>query len=66
MKINDFQDISVLLLTENHTIKPFDCEDDDLNDFLFNEAILYRKELLATTFVIENNERTLGYYEFAK
>ena len=42
MKINDFQDISVLLLTENHTIKPFDCEDDDLNDFLFNEAILYR------------------------
>ena len=62
MKINDFQDISVLLLTENHTIKPFDCEDDDLNDFLFNEAILYRKELLATTFVIENNERTLGYY----
>ena len=45
MKINDFQDISVLLLTETHTIKPFDCEDDDLNDFLFNESILYSQRV---------------------
>ena len=35
MKIDNFQEVSVLLLTETHTIKPFDCEDDDLNDFLF-------------------------------
>ena len=52
----------ILLLTENHTIKPFDCEDEDLNSFLFKDAILYAKEMLATTFIIENNERTLGYY----
>ena len=54
--------LSFLLLTDNHTIKPFDCEDDDLNDFLFNKALLYQKELLATTFVVESEERTLGYY----
>ncbi|MBB1569721.1 MAG: GNAT family N-acetyltransferase [Capnocytophaga leadbetteri] len=54
--------LSFLLLTDNHTIKPFDCEDDDLNDFLFNEAILYKEQMLATTFLIENEERTLGYY----
>ena len=47
---------------ENHSIKPFDCEDDDLNEFLFEEAIPYRKEKLATTFVVENNEHTLAYY----
>ena len=57
-----FKDLSFLLLTEDHTIKPFDCEDDDLNDFLFNKALLYQKELLATTFIVEDEERTLGYY----
>ena len=54
--------ITVELLKENHPIKPFDCEDDDLNDFLFNKALLYQKELLATTFIVESEERTLGYY----
>ena len=44
-----FKDLSFLLLTEDHTIKPFDCEDEDLNDFLFKEAILYQKQMLATT-----------------
>ena len=60
--LESLQDVSVLVLRENHSIKPFDCEDDDLNEFLFEEAIPYRKEKLATTFVVENNERTLGYY----
>ncbi|WP_454977126.1 GNAT family N-acetyltransferase [Capnocytophaga leadbetteri] len=55
-------EISILLLTEDYPIKPFDCEDEDLNDFLFNEAVPYRKELLATTFVMENDKQTLGYY----
>ena len=57
-----FKDLSFLLLTEDHTIKPFDCEDEDLNDFLSKEAILYQKQMLATTFIIENEERTLGFY----
>ncbi|EKY08307.1 hypothetical protein HMPREF9075_01729, partial [Capnocytophaga sp. oral taxon 332 str. F0381] len=62
MKRKNNSKITIELLKENHQIKPFDCEDDDLNDFLFNKALLYQKELLATTFVIENEERTLGYY----
>ena len=61
MKDNS-DEVSILLLTEGYPIKPFDCEDEDLNDFLFNEATPYQKELLATTFVMENNEQTLGYY----
>ncbi len=43
------EELSFLLLTEEHIIKPFDCEDEDLNDFLFNEAILYQKQMLVTT-----------------
>ena len=61
MKDNS-DEVSILLLTEGYPIKPFDCEDDDLNDFLFNEATPYQKELLATTFVMENDKQTLGYY----
>lgn len=61
MKDNS-DEVSILLLTEGYPIKPFDCEDEDLNDFLFNEATPYQKELLATTFVMENDEQTLGYY----
>ena len=30
--LESLQDVSVLVLTENHSIKPFDCEDDDLNE----------------------------------
>ena len=62
MTTKNNSEITVELLKENRPIKPFDCEDDDLNDFLFNKALLYQKELLATTFVVENEEHTLGYY----
>ena len=55
MKTNSSEEISVLLLTKNHTIKHFDCEDDDLNDFLFNESILYQEQMLATTFRLIKN-----------
>ena len=66
MQTDDFaqllKGLSFFRLKEGHRIKPFDCGDDDLNEFLFEEAVPYRKQLLATTFVIENDERTLGYY----
>lgn len=62
VKTSNSENFTVLLLTDDHIIKPFDCEDEDLNDFLFNEAILYQKQMLATTFIVENSERTLGFY----
>ena len=62
LKRNNLEGLSFFQLKENYPIKPFDCEDDDLNDFLFNKALLYQKELLATTFIVEDEERTLGYY----
>ena len=61
-KENTIEELSFSLLTEEHIIKPFDCEDEDLNDFLFKEAIPYQKQMLATTFIVENSERTLGFY----
>ena len=32
----------------------FNCGDDDLNDFILNEAAPYRKAMLAVTYVFEH------------
>lgn len=47
---------------DSSVFKPFDCGDDDLNDFLLNKSIEFSKEQLATTFVIQNAEITVAYY----
>ena len=40
-------------LSADEQIKSFNCGDADLNDFILNEAALYRKALLAVTYVFE-------------
>ena len=49
-------------LDSNHLPKPFDCGDDDLNDFWLNDAINYQKQLLANTYYVEDNNRTLLFF----
>lgn len=44
------------------SVPRFDCGDDDLNDFIANEAILYQKALLAVTYLIESEEGELAAY----
>ena len=34
----NLEELSFLRITEGFLIKPFDCEDEDLNEFLFQEA----------------------------
>ena len=34
------------------SVKSFDCGDTDLNDFILNESLLYRKALLAVSYVV--------------
>lgn len=52
----------LIRLDLNHVIKPFKCEDDDLNDFLFNDAKNYLKELLAVTNIIETDTETIAFF----
>lgn len=49
-------------LNPNDTIKNFDCANNDLNDFFINEAQNYAKELLAVTYVIENENDTIALF----
>lgn len=48
-------------------VKNFDCGDEDLNDFIINDAPLYRKSLLAITYVLENknNGDIVAYFGVA-
>ena len=39
--------MKIVRLTQEHTFKPFDCGEDDLNDFLLQDAKQYAKGLLA-------------------
>lgn len=54
-------------LEENDTVSNFDCGDEDLNDFIFGDAMLYFKVRLATSYVLEdkNSKDTIGYFSLA-
>jgi predicted GNAT family N-acyltransferase len=52
----------LIRLTPDHEIKPFDCEDTDLNDFFLNISKNYSKDLIAVTYIIENNDHTIGFF----
>lgn len=49
------------------TVITFDCNDEDLNDFLLNEANLYRKALLSVTYVVEDRDtdEVLAYFSLS-
>ena len=40
-------------LEKQEIVKSFDCGDADLNDFILNESVFYRKALLAVSYVVE-------------
>lgn len=48
-------------------VKSFDCGDEDLNDFILNEAGLYSRARLAVTYVIESKgtEDVVGFFSLA-
>lgn len=48
-------------------IDAFDCCDEDLNDFILNEASLYRNALLSVTYIVEekSTEEVLAYFSLA-
>lgn len=43
-------------------LKDFDCLDEDLNDFYVNDCSKSQDQLLAVTYVIENDNETIAFY----
>ena len=55
-------EIKIVKLSESSIIKPFDCGVYDLNAFLFDDAKTYLRYLYSTTFLFENEHKTVAYY----
>lgn len=54
-------------LGKGEVVKAFDCGDEDLNDFILNESILYMQARLAVTYVIEikGTDIAVGFFSLA-
>ena len=57
--------LEIRRLKDQHVLKPFDCGDDDLNEFFLKDAILYQKHRLAVTYFGENEAQTLSFFSLA-
>lgn len=56
---------SLIRLSEDHPILPFDCGDADLNDFLLTDAKPAGSTLLATTYLIEFEGGTRAFFSLS-
>jgi hypothetical protein len=55
-------DCKQVRLSDSTNIKPFDCGDDDLNEFLFQDSKKFLSELLAVTYLYEYGDETVAFF----
>lgn len=56
------EELQLVKLTADHEIKPFDCGNPDLNDFLVNDAKGYDRHLISVTYLLESNGKTVAFF----
>ena len=56
--------MELIRLTPETEIKPFDCDDTDLNGFLFDDAKNYGTSLLAVTYLLQDEKNTIAYFAY--
>lgn len=54
--------IDLVVLKNRSIIKPFNCDDVDIKDFLISKAKDFQNELLAKTYLLEQQEQTSAYF----
>jgi predicted GNAT family N-acyltransferase len=52
----------LIRLTDDYDFKAFDCGDEDLNDFFFNDSKSYQRSLLAVTYILQSNDEIVGFF----
>jgi GNAT superfamily N-acetyltransferase len=59
--------VRIRKLDTHEQVPSFDCGDSDLNDFILNDSTLYRKELLAVSYVMEDiaADQIVAYFSLA-
>lgn len=59
------EELQLVRLTENYKIKPFDCGNPDLNDFLVHDAQGYHRQLISVTYLLESNSDTVAFFSLS-
>ena len=54
--------MKLIRLTLDYEFKGFDCGDDDLNEFLFEDAKSFLEKRIANTFILEDDGRIAAYF----
>ncbi len=54
--------LELVKLTEDFSLCSFDCGDDDLNDFLLNDAKAFQKKQIAYTYLLTDEGKILAYF----
>ncbi|MDR0582713.1 MAG: GNAT family N-acetyltransferase [Prevotellaceae bacterium] len=57
--------IKLARLGEDTIVPPFECGDNDLNDFLMNDAKNYSKSLLAVTYLLQADDEIVAYFSLS-
>lgn len=52
-------------ISPDYSILPFDCGDDDLNNFFKDDCRLHLKELMSVSYVIEKDNRTVAFFSIS-
>ena len=60
----DFSKLAQIQLSTDTKIKPFKCAEEDLNGFLFDDAKHFQNELMAVTYLLEDEDEnvTVAYF----
>lgn len=54
--------MKLIRLTGDYELREFDCGDDDLNEFLLNDAKHFLEKRIANTFILEDDNCIAGYF----
>lgn len=61
----DFSIVKAERLAKYHNLSKFDCNDEDINDFVKNEALVYQDKKLATTTIFIYKDEIIGFFSAA-
>jgi predicted GNAT family N-acyltransferase len=54
--------MKIVSLTPDYVLSTFNCGDDDLNEFLLEDAKLFHEKRIANTFILEDEGRIVAYF----
>ena len=61
----NLEDVRIVRLSTEQELSDFDCGNEDLNDFLLNDAKDYQNSLIAVTYLVKHDEEVAAYFSLS-